>query len=453
MRTLLTLTLLLTASPLVAQEKIEVPVKLKATITLPEPPEPPPIPEPYNDTELRNRLGDLESRVKALESDPVDPPDPVNPLDRPVVGEDDLRFVGAFGVAGYTVNGKESKFTNGGFTHRIVGDGSIEFLATGHAGTSLIYSFPMRELSTSDDRETWAVAPTSDVTEAEGNSRPFKLIREASNQLSQHAIFWSPRDSRLYTAGRHAYNATGVNYPSLAAMLPSGESVGPWKTVGAHNQWVAGGIDDIPRWFADQYLDGMDLSMGAGGRMSGQGASQGPALAAVQRPDETTVDTIQAKTLLHFPWGSEHWERRSPDYIRTTDHWLGRVPNEDHGWFTAMDHVRDHLWIDLPGKQGVMFVPHLGHGEIQYIDGSVRASEGQSSSFYIYSMADLARVAKGELQPYEINATSYWPAGFRGQCMGLTMIDRRIYVLVKSGGPKVGIYSGHGVYVFEITEN
>ena len=86
--------------------------------------------------------------------------------------------------------------------------------------------------------------------------------------------------------------------------------------------------------------------------------------------------------------------------------WIGWPPRNGVGYWTDVDMIQGGVWIDLPGKSGMLFPITLGNGLIRY---GVSAPDADSAShaWFIYDPSDLARVAQGQKQEWEIQPQEY----------------------------------------------
>src|SRR5262249_16193993 len=99
------------------------------------------------------------------------------------------------------------------------------------------------------------------------------------------------------------------------------------------------------------------------------------------------------------PYGSPDRCHRDTDYVNQFDGWN---PRGGVGYWDWTDWLwQGGVWVDLPTKHGVVFLPTLGNGNTYYANSTLHA-ERASHACFIYDPTSVAVVALGKKQPYEI---------------------------------------------------
>lgn len=382
--------------------------------------------------------------------------DPNDPLNKPVLSESSFTYLGSFAMPRYSGTW-DTAYTTGGLTHRYV-DGELRFLTTAHA-----YS----------GGEVYEVAYTGLGTDTAGNVPQARLVQNWGDVYGGHkwvgneggtsnitssttyGLYYDENLDRLYWSYGNWYNATNpynpsFGYSTLDDTTGVATGVGAWSLVDRPEKFARGGTLRIPQWFADRYTDGKTLGVGFGGYFSIVGtASFGPALAAVSdpdvsaSPDRSALDNVP---LIGYPSNAPDRAHRNPNYTSEYDggNWN---PQDGTGYWTWSDTIYGGAtWIDTPQGQGVVFLAKIGEGRVWY-ESSDRHAEGATYEWFVYSPKDLADVATGVKQQWEIQPMYSWldngtlpgdPGGYSGdgirQVGGATYDANtgRMYVLVTS---------------------
>src|SRR5262249_60003050 len=161
------------------------------------------------------------------------------------------------------------------------------------------------------------------------------------------------------------------------------------------------------------YTGGKSLGVGFGGYWSiVSTASFGPSLAAVSDPDVAASPDRSALAnvpLVGYPSDAPDRAHRNPDYTSYYDDGTYPTtpgkwnPSGGTGYWTWSDTIYGAgSWIDLPDRQGVLFIAKLGHGNVYYKDSDRHAYPGCSFTWYVYDPKDLAAVATGAKKQWEI---------------------------------------------------
>ncbi len=241
---------------------------------------------------------------------------------------------------------------------------------------------------------------------------------------------WDESTQTLWMSGRSSYASvpSREGVPWLNRVLNLAAAPRPQPPVPCavgRMQPFGSGLCDVPQWFADAYCSGHTLGVGCGGYESGQDSASGPTLMACSRDGSPLGCTV----LLDFAWAEQDGgkrERRPPDY-GPLDGISWAVPPAGGAGFWASDRVwAGPVWIDTPAKQGLVYFSRQGVGELNYTNQSYTFSGAKTnpaldvSRLYVYSPADLAAVAQGTKQPYEVRGTyhdlpplwpGHWPLG------------------------------------------
>jgi hypothetical protein len=222
---------------------------------------------------------------------------------------------------------------------------------------------------------------------------------------------WDESRKLLYWSSYHGYY-TGHSRPVLAASKIDETGrvthLGPWSVPDAigHFKGYWGGVTKLSADFAKKHTGGRTLALGFGGYYSiCATTSQGPALAAIARPDpaKPVLDMVD---LLAVPWGRHEPAPRDGNYLLVRENWGGRHPvNARQGTWTMKDVVRAGIFIDLPDKHGYIAFALLATGRIGYDYGHI-TSAGSADWWYFYDPADLGKVATGLAKPWDVRPHS-----------------------------------------------
>ena len=419
---------------------------------------------------VRQDLESLTTRVAELEEPTPDPdpdpdPDPIpdDPLARPLITQKDIAYIGSYSVEGYNIPDtfRSSAHSDGGLAHRHV-DGTLRFASTPHSGYIGVYEFELPEADPSldSDTATWPVCRVVAAWPAIGNA-----IKAGNSNVWAGSCHWDAARGWYWIGARNTYNAVAPDPCSYIAFNPAtGETFGPFLNNGMASPELGNGLTSIPQWFADRYLDGANLLVGNGWRVSGQGARWGTSIGVAKLDGETL--TMQ-RLIERVPLNSteqDGFEKRPPTYNYRPDTWLTTFPPEGEiGYATGGDQIRDSLvWVDLPDKHGIIALPDLGEIDIQYINGAINTTQ-QQTYWFVYDPAEIAESAEGTRNPRHVYAKSWWKFAEKGgfqtgsgkkPILGATLVGRRLYVLAKSGGHRPAGHTNtqHGLHVYEIRE-
>ncbi len=214
-----------------------------------------------------------------------------DPLSKAVLTAADFELIGGWRVPAATrqPDDRSLAWGNGGLAVRLDG-AAWRFYTTHHNHLGgpiqeLIAAEPPGAVTT--QVTAW---PLLQVGEYLGDL--YRIVREAHPDTAQPectGVFLDGK--RIITTGRAAYAVPPPEGPFLGV---DGKACG---VDGGSPQLLGGGLCDIPRWFADQFLEGKSLGVGLGGYCSGQGSSVGPSLFACARE---LSESTPSKPLLQF---------------------------------------------------------------------------------------------------------------------------------------------------------
>jgi hypothetical protein len=398
-----------------------------------------------------------------------------DPLNKPVLSSSSFAYLGSFRVPA-EANGWTTGSTMGGLAHRYV-NGQLRFFSTNtvNSGGQLYeFSYPGHSV---------AAPPQAQLVRGWGD--PYdgrRWVGNGGGSTSLYSGAWTyglhydPDRGRLYWSYGYNYNASHPFNPSLGYSVldeASGAAtgVGAWSLASRPEKFTRGGVTRIPQWFADRFTGGRTLGVGFGGYFSAtQTASMGPALAAAAdpepgaNPDRSALANVP---LLGYPFspaqdGSTDRAHRDADYSSSYDFgdWN---PSGGVGYWTHSDVIYGGgAWIDTPTAQGVLFVAKVGQGRVWY-ETSERHAERGAFAWLVYDPKDLAAVATGAKQQWQVQPKHYWlggglpgTPGYDGdgaQVVGGVTYDAtagRLYVLVTSVWSAGGAEAYPQVYVYQV---
>ena len=388
-----------------------------------------------------------------------------------VLGESDFKYLGAFLMPGSAAGG-DAMFSLG-LTHRYV-DGKLRLLSVAWNPQNL-YEVEALEPSTENALERAEVVMAwGDVTlPARENTTD-----GGTGDGYIFGLYWDSQASRLYWSYGSAYNTEGADDPSVGCSTlndtdGTSSAVGVWKFTDRGPKATNQGVISIPQWFADQYTQGKRLAAGFGGYQSIIAVGPvhlGPALAAFDPPsidENPTLSSLPYVSLIGYPYTGtcEHRAERDDNY---TDDYESCNPVDGVGHWSWSDQLNQAcVWIDMDQKHGVVFIPLLAMGR-QWYETSALHAENCSHWIYVYDPDDLADVAQGIKEQWEIQAADKWEIQFPGLDYPLPGWDsapkfsvtgatfdsttNRLYISVREG-ENIEKYSCHKIYVYEIVDN
>jgi len=250
---------------------------------------------------------------------------------------------------------------------------------------------------------------------------------------------------------------------------------GAWSLTNRPEKYNRGGMVQIPQWFANSYTGGDTLGVGFGGYFSViSSASVGPALAAIAPPNPSANpigSSLSNIPLLGYPFGAPDRAHRDTGYTNyydggtyptTPGQWN---PANGTGYWTWSDSIFDGgAWIDTPSMQGVLVIAKVGQGAVYYQSSDRHALRG-AFEWLVYDPADLAAVASGAKQQWQIQPKYEWTTpsllggdqnGFSGDGsinVGGVVFDpttNRLYVLVENVYAFNGFEAWPEMYVYQV---
>ena len=344
-----------------------------------------------------------------------------------------LRRVGGWRVDPYVRNGKSMAYSEGGID---VHDG--HFWLSHHAHLDAVAQFEIpQSIGVGKDVNAWPVLKATDYVASEWR------VQGGTATMGVHQL-----DAQLLlVSARSDYATPPTSGPWLQRFdLRDRQWLAPLKPKGVQIQHHAGGFCRIPKWFAQEHFGGRTLGLCAGGYESGQGSSMGPTLTAVDR--ETLEDGL---LLLSYPWVGEKAQRenRPGDYDPKGLGWA-LEPDGKIGYWSAETQQGGGAWVDTGKYHGLIYFIRQGRGRLDYKLQTECFSKDRLSRVYIYDPADLAKVAAGELEPFEPRAiVTDWHEP--GVARGATWDGKRLFVF-QEGTWKAGVERYPSIHVFEIVD-
>ena len=392
------------------------------------------------------------------------------PVTKTVLSAADFSYVGAFRLP-FSVNNQDAGYGRG-LTHRYL-NGELRFLTTTLPTNVYEVAFPGTTVN--------PPYPLAQTARYWGDVYQGKRFLDGGNRESgAWGIYWDAPDNRLYWSYGDGYNTVSANDPSIGYSTlneanGTSAAVGAWRFSGRGCKATMGGITPIPQWFADQYCGGRRLGAGFGGYFSIVAvgpAHLGPALCAFAPPNLSVNPNLSAlpfNDLVGYPFNPTPYTtpdrcHRDTDYTNEFDFWN---PRNGIGYFSWTDYIwQGGIWIDTPTKHGLMYFPTLGNGRTFYQNSTLNA-ERASHWWMVYDPNDLAQVARGEKQQWEIQPRNSWKVVYPGlsdplpgwadepknMITGVTFDQTtgRLYIAVRFGWATGGAgENGHTIYVYQV---
>jgi hypothetical protein len=320
---------------------------------------------------------------------------------------------------------------SGGLAIRKYPDASKTFAMIGRLGQK-IWEFNNAGFST-----TPASAPRATLT-INGN---WGMSLYGSNRVSSdpahtitEGLYFDPSTSRLYWMYGLSYDVTPGNKAVLGFTRFNADGTfatfGPWK-VDIGQARARNYMTGIPSWFQAS-VGGRTLAIGAGLESGSGSGSWGPCLYAVDTPSETTPTSTVLTTvpLVFYPIslnGSYNSRQRRDTACTPVSAQTGLpsagsnqfpLPANGLGFWNGSDLIRSCAWVDTPTVTGVVFGGRLAYDYGWYgqpvLPNGIKAAcgnaKGQNASRYenrcfIYNAGDLANVATGATQSYQVGPT------------------------------------------------
>ena len=354
----------------------------------------------------------------------------------------------------------------------------MQFFTTSHVNSGgLVYEFNYPGLSTDQSNLPQAQVVTNwgDVYTGQKLDNNYGGYTSLSSGDPTYGLYYDPSSNRLYWNYGDWYNADfpyqqSLGYSTLNDATGVATGAGAWSLANRPEKFDRGGIVQIPQWFADAYTGGDTLGVGFGGYFSiNSTASMGPALAAIAPPnpsvnaDDSSLPNVP---LLGYPDGGPARGQRDTNYTSYYDG--GAYPTTPGAWnpangagyWTWSDTVGGAAWIDTPTMQGVLYIAQVGQGNVYY-QTSDRHQQGDALEFMVYNPADLAAVASGAKQQWQIQPEYEWttPAlpesvygGSPSYVGGVTFdpTTNRLYVLMEGATGWNGSEAWPEMYVFQV---
>jgi PKD repeat protein len=348
-----------------------------------------------------------------------------DPLLKPVLNQSDFTYLGSFMMPA-SANGWSTAGSFGGLAFHYV-NGQLHFFSTNTVNSGgQVYEVNFPGLGTGSSMPVAQVMHNwGDIYTGQkwiGNNGGTSDITASWT----YGLYYDQAAGRLYWNYGNGYNATNPYNPSFGYSVLNDSTgvatgVGAWSLANRSEKMDRGGVTPIPQWFADRFTGGATLAVGFGGYFSiiSSPDSMGPALAAVAppnisaNPDQSALANVP---LLGYPWGTPGPGRaqRDPNY---TSYYDGGTypttpgpwnPSGGVGYWTWNDIVfQGGTWIDMPNKQGVLFIAKVGQGAVYY-QNSDRHTQGGAYEWLVYDPKDLAAVASGLLQQWQIQPKYEW---------------------------------------------
>lgn len=357
------------------------------------------------------QLAALAARVAALEAKPVDPPPTPEPVP-PTSAEftpDLLKFAGGYRLPECWYEGKSIAFTNGGITGRNEADGRLRLWVTHHAQeTHVVELIAPAARGTAMGKNTgpdwthdpvarWPIATLQRVI-----PNAYQQLKSLDGAMQVHGLHWAPELDRLLVSGRSWYNTTfnkdnWLVPVDVRQVIPTIE---PALNPGVPQQPFGGGFVDIPQDFADKYCGGNRIGLSKGGYESGQGSATSPTLAA--------WGTAPTKVLQHSGWNvpNAQRERRDANYDATKAGGWQPMAEGNVGYW-GVDRVMDSAWIKTATTDALVYIVQQPTGVMDYaLQGAVFSNFWQFR-MYVYDPKQLAEVATGQRQPWDVRGKWY----------------------------------------------
>ena len=350
------------------------------------------------------------------------------PLDKPIPDNPNFTLLGSF-LMPTSANGTDTAYSTGGLTYRYM-NGQLHFLTTTTVlSGGLVYETNDPGIGSGDNQpqaqvlKNWGDVYTGHKALQDSQVGGDHWTSQLSGGIATYGLSYDQESNRLYWTYGDWYNAEFPNNPSFGYSTLNdatgvGTGVGAWSLTNRYEKFNRGGVLQIPKWFANQYTGGDTLGVGFGGYFSiTNTASFGPALAAVAPPDPASNpddSSLSNVPLLGYPTSQNSRANRDANY---TSYYDGGVypttpgasnPSNGVGQWTWSDIIYGAgTWIDTPQLGGVLFIAKVGQGDVWY-EHSERHAQGSAFEWMVYSPQDLAAVASGAKQQWEIQPKYEW---------------------------------------------
>ncbi|OGJ84630.1 MAG: hypothetical protein A2268_11440 [Candidatus Raymondbacteria bacterium RifOxyA12_full_50_37] len=327
----------------------------------------------------------------------------------------DFEYIGSFklpALAGY-----DNTFVASGLALRTMPDGTKRmFLNTG-TYTQCLYEVEVPQPVRIADNDG-SILNTAPLVK-KWTTIAWDSVVAGENITANGGFWWDDSTNILYWTHYNSYYA-GSPFPVLAATRLADDGtvtnlkywylpqVPLWKSY-----WR--GVTHIPKTFADLYVGGRELALGFGGYFSiCQTASNGPAIAAIQKP-ETSQDTMDLVEILRY----NNFITPPEAAVRNGNYFNAgsgsyQPPNPWEGKFAYGSTCAAGVFIDLPDKHGYVTFPRHFTGRIAYDWGGIVQDAHLEDDWYFYDLKELGEAALGNRAMGDVQPSSFvaynWPA-------------------------------------------
>ncbi len=320
----------------------------------------------------------------------------------------------------------------GSLALRKLADGTIHFFVIGRMGQSIF------EVADGGFGTDFLTCPRATLVKNWGTSIYGSSRQPQSDaHLESQGMFFDPAASTLFVTYANSYDVSPGNKPVLLAIQFNADGTtsasGPWQ-VDVGQARVRNYLTALPDWFT-AYVGGRKLAAGAGLESGSANASWGPGLYAIDTPPLGSPNPVPLASmpLAFYPGTSPDADsfnrryRRDSNYTPvhgTTGEPLTAstiqypLPTNGGGYWTGSDYIRTACWIDTPTSSGMLFCGRLSYGSCWYgnptlangIKAACGNAKGENASQYsprwfLYDPVDLALVATGKQQSWQISPT------------------------------------------------
>jgi hypothetical protein len=246
-------------------------------------------------------------------------------------------------------------------------------------------------------------------------------LEDFALNMASYGMLYDQANDRLWTSASVNYAPTNYSGPWLVSI--DGASTGsptinsPVLPTNATMQGNGGGLVWLPGAFATDHLSGKTLGLASGCYLSGDGSLAGPSLTAIAS-DKSSVSGTICLRYTAFSGPENQREHRAGDYDLTPESAVvppdelidwGYPPVDGVGTMFASNIRGNPAWIQNDILDGLCFIVRRGTGDIWYKKFGFGQTENFAfawkDAFYAYDPADLASVASGSVNPYDIHAT------------------------------------------------
>ena len=329
----------------------------------------------------------------------------VSSAEQPLDFNSDFQYLGAFKVP--DIYWKENyKWDYGGYSLGFNPEGDSSGSNDGYLGSLYSASYncfvseisipvPVNSTDLSKLNRAETLTPFHDITQG----KLFLTLGDASIKRLRGLTYLSHQvgqdRGKMYWAFMSDYNVSHINYPGYGYSdmnIDNPNAQGPWNVAGYVSNAIGGYLFDIPKEWADNYLDGKYIAGGFNRNAGTQCHGPGLIATAPYKYTDTNppVDGQLPSTALIY-YNAEH--STYPDY-KTKDEWRGGS------------------WITAGKKEAVIFVGYKCIGDVCYgspeeCNSTCGGSKGYHCSprqpqMIFYNTDELIDVAKGLKKPWEV---------------------------------------------------